>query len=259
MDSYTETEKTPPPAAPPISLPDSSASRAGVQMAVDTATESRRSVVAFVPSRIRERIGNSILARRHLHTACFSDELEAVQSIIKDPPRLVLIYDSGRARELLERMFKAYPTANFPVVVLSELPQNDFPPQVKACLPVDCDVQQLDRVVAELLGLPTRKSSRILVRVGLNLSSSPNGSSLATSVDISAGGMLLQCNQELTVGQLYQVELLGLPHATVPALDLRITRHAEAPRAGSRLFRYAGRFEGIDLHTMERLIEDILP
>ncbi len=211
-----------------------------------------RTIIAALPTEIRDNLERSILGRDDLHVR-FVAELEvALQLVYRRAPALLLVYDAGAGEvpRLLAGLERAVKSNTFPVIVLAEFPDESYPRIVTRALPVDMDAGELSVVIAQAVQLPTRARRRHLIRVGVRLDDPISLAATGNTVDVSASGMLIECTKRLRVGDLYQVSILGV--GDVPMLSLRLVREADASHPN--LHRYGGAFEGVEPDVVEELI-----
>jgi hypothetical protein len=218
-----------------------------------------KTAVALVGANVREALSGTILGSASFDTVFEDDTDQAFQLLLRSKPDLFVIHDLGPgfAAGFLERLVKAYPSAPFPALVLSGRKKEKYPPIVRSTQPVEFDPYTLNRSVALLVGLPTRRSRRLLIRVGVRIGSPSDASILANTVNLSGVGMALQCNRPLKVGGAYQIQFLSTAGQQMPILNLRLVRQLKGRDHRSSLYQYAGAFEGIDQQQMEQLIRDV--
>ena len=114
-------------------------------------------------------------------------------------------------------------------------------PPVARILPFPCPLQQFNATVAELSGVPVRAGQRLLVRMLVGIQGDvPASQGLAATVQINAGGMLVECGRRLAPNQKMLWAFLGVRELKDLVLPGRVLREVEAP--GS-IHRYVVRFE----------------
>ena len=192
-----------------------------------------------------------------------SEEIrDSIQMLLKTPPDLVVIRDNfGTSLPIiLADLSIRYPSAPFPVLVLSDAtPLPSFPKLVRCVLPTTVPVPQFNDAVASLLKLPTRRSSRLPIRIGISLSQQ-SSTMIATTINISGTGMLIETLKPLVVGKVYEFRFMGVCLSTmVPTIPVRVLRRENPTARGSGTLLYVMEFEGVSVKNMEALIDSILP
>jgi hypothetical protein len=217
--------------------------------------------VALTPASVRGRLAETVVGQPGFELSFAESEGEAMQLLLRRPPDVFVLYDTGAGLGFgfLDRLLKAFPRPPFPVVLLAEFPSDDYPPAVKAVLPVDFEGWLFDRTVAELVGLPTVAGGRLLVRLGANLAQGNATSVLATACDLRAEGMVLAPGRALTVGAVYQVAVLGLGRGETALPPVRILREEGSAGGEKRLRRYLAGFVDPSQPVVERLLTGLRP
>jgi len=215
-----------------------------------------RQIIASLPTELRDRLESSILGRSDLAVRFIVDPLTAVDLAHRRTPALLLLYDAGLGvlDRVLPSLRRAVTVSPFPVIVLAEFAQEKTSDWVSATLPVDVDAGELSRTIGRLLELPSRAGRRHLIRVGVELDNPASFSATGNTVDMSATGMLIECNKRLRIGDVVSVSVLGVGQA--PELPVRIVREAEARHPN--LHRYGTSFEDVDPEVVEKLIEQLV-
>jgi len=130
------------------------------------------------------------------------------------------------------------------IISSSTDPSFSIPPVERVLVP-PVKPELFNDAVASLLGLPTRTSSRYLVRVHLSVSSHfENASIVATvaTVNLSSSGMLVESLKSLQIGKLYIwyfSGILDLRSMTIPGTIVR----EETTRFPAMMKRYIVKFE----------------
>ena len=80
---------------------------------------------------------------------------------------------------------------------------------------------------------------------------------VATVVQLSGTGMVIQSSHPLRPGSVYQVHLLGV--VNVPPFPVRVLREQKTGPGRSRMRRFAAIIEGVDQAWMESVVSSLLP
>lgn len=105
--------------------------------------------------------------------------------------------------------------------------------------------------ISRLLDIPERKDVRVLVRIGLE-GGGRGIQFFGNSVDISLGGMLVEVDRPITVGERINLSLV-LPHRTrLLKVKGNIVRQA---RGDEGMYRYGVKFEDLGWEEMALLKE----
>jgi hypothetical protein len=122
--------------------------------------------------------------------------------------RTILIRVERTLPRTLQDFFQHYPSANFPVVVVcNNISEEVLPPFVKAIFSTDFDQAAFNEEVGTLLKLPTRRSARLPLRLGVCLAHHA-GTQIANTVNICATGMPVEAFKPLTVGKVYEFRFI---------------------------------------------------
>jgi hypothetical protein len=114
-------------------------------------------------------------------------------------------------------------------------------PPVARILPFPCPLQRFNSTIAELSGVPVRAGKRLLVRMLVGVQGEvPASQGLAATIELNAGGMLVECGKRLDPNQKMLWAFLGVRELKDLVLPGRVLREVEA--AGS-IHRYVVRFE----------------
>ena len=211
---------------------------------------------------LQARLAKTILARgdfgRKIHPDMRTVTLDI---IVKEPPDLLLLHDGGfgAVRSFLDEFGSAYPNPPFPVLIIQECElEIPYPEVVTEWFPFDFDIRAFNARVARFLGLPTRRSARFLVRLGVSLHKTEE-TVLATSTSVSATGMLIESSKSLEVGGEYMVQIMGVRRIQVPPLKIRILRMETRVQAAAGQRVYAGEFVGVPMDAMQTVVEALVP
>jgi hypothetical protein len=203
----------------------------------------------------------TILRRNDIELRTESDLDLSLRSIIKSPPSLYLIKGTHpkTVKMHLLTLEDCYSEVPFPVVLMCDvLNGTSLPFFVKKVMPASIDTASFNEAIAELLGLPTRRSSRFAIRLGLNLSRQDRTAS-ANTVNISATGMLVESSIRLTSGEVYQFRFDSLPMpADIPHVSARVVREMPESDCCASTYHYSIEYVGIPIETMETIISKII-
>lgn len=207
-----------------------------------------------------EFFDKTILRRSDTELRTDPDLDNSLRLIVNSPPDLFIIKDAlGIPLEEKLKSFAAeHPDVLFPVAILSG---NSYWPGlplfVKRIMAVSIDAPSFNDIVAELLGLPTRRSVRLSMQVGLVLSQ-PGETIPASTINVSGSGMLIESERSLSPGMIcqfqftYPAEAAKLP----PILAKVIRRKAGGdPSPGSNV--YAVEFVAMSVKEMEAALKRI--
>ena len=136
--------------------------------------------------------------------------------------------------------------------------RSKLPSFVKKVIPTGSDIGTFNDQVAGLMGIPTRRSARLPIRIGLDLSQQ-SATTIANTVNVSGTGMLVESFKPLIPGKIYEFRFMGLPKTVeLPPISARIVRE-EAGRVMCDTTRnYAAEFVNITPAIMESFINRIL-
>lgn len=114
---------------------------------------------------------------------------------------------------------------------------------ILAHLDATATLEEFNMVIARVLNLPVRAYRRYLIRMHLGVAGR-NTNLIATlsSVNISAGGLLVESTRELPVGQTYMWSFSGAKGLEALSIPGKILREVEEQRRGN-LRRYAIQFD----------------
>jgi hypothetical protein len=220
-----------------------------------------KKVLLCCESRHLEFFKGTILRRDDVELNVESDMNSSIRSLLKSPPALYLIRGvyEGSLEVHLQSLSFCYPKLPFPVALMSDVRDlSQLPSFVKRVIPLTADRFFFNDVVAELLNLPTRRSARLAIRIGLNLAP-PNATTIANTVNMSATGMLVESFKPLTPGKVYQFRFMGLPKTVeVPPISARIVREEAANMICDSTRNYAIEFVDMPAQTMETFLNRIL-
>lgn len=218
-------------------------------------------VVASVGCAVRDRLGRTILSRQDVEVQWVDDLMAALQGLSRRGADLFVVHSplSRTLPYILGDFSVSFPGAAFPVVVLGpDGVAEGRPPCVKAVFPVEFDLGAFDEGVAPLLGIPTRRSARMPIRLGVSLADHP-ATQIANTVNISATGMLVEAFKPLPVGKVCEFRFLCKGNCTEqPVLRARVLRPAGPVRPGLSTGLYAMEFEGVPPGSMETFLRAVL-
>jgi hypothetical protein len=220
-----------------------------------------KKVLLYCEPRCLEFFKGTILHRDDIELRAESDINQAIRSILASPPALYLVRGTyeGLLEIHLQSLSFCYPKLPFPVALMSDIQDHSkLPSFVRNVIPLAADTAFFNNVVAEWLDLPTRRSARLPIRIGLNLAL-PSATTIANTVNMSATGMLVESFKPLTPGKVYQFRFMGLPSTIeVPPISARIVREETANIFYDSTRNYAIEFVNMPVQTMESLISRIL-
>lgn len=159
-------------------------------------------------------VERSLLKRTGCELVTAGTGAEALRRVIEDRPDLVLLdfILPDMTGDKICAQIKANPaTADIPVVMVTT---KSSPEYVERCRQAGCDdymtkplqYQELLTKAAQLLRIPHRISKRILVRLEAALSSGDGQDVFfGTTLDVSAGGMLVESARKLEIGDRLRV------------------------------------------------------
>jgi hypothetical protein len=126
---------------------------------------------------------------------------------------------------------------------------------VKVSLPLDPPVDSFNEAVMNLLSLPSRQNARFPIRMGLGLGKGGDSfNQLASTVNISVTGLLVESLRPLTIGSTYTVRFIGTKKLASIQFSARVLRQEEAKHPGSRLGHYALEWQGISANAVESFL-----
>lgn len=218
-------------------------------------------VVVAAGIAVRDRLRETILLRQDVDVRWFDDLLPALQALVREPHDLFVVHspDDKGLPFALQDFIQRFPATVVPVVVLSdELAPGALPPFVRAVFQTGFGMEDFNDAVAEILHLPTRRCARLPLRIGLDLSSPP-GTQIASTVNLSTTGMLVEVFKPLTVGKTYAFRFLGRPACgELPALRAKVLRSRGRIREGSAAELYALEFVGVQPAAMDAFLRSML-
>lgn len=208
-----------------------------------------------------EFFSRTILRREDVTLEQESDISLAIKNILRSPPSLFVIRGvyEGLVEVHLQSLSQCYPKLPFPVVLMSDVrDRSKLPSFVKKVIPTGSDIGTFNDQVAGLMGIPTRRSARLPIRIGLDLSQ-PGATTIANTLNVSGTGMLVESFKPLIPGKIYEFRFMGLPKTVeFPPISARIVRE-EAGRVMCDTTRnYAAEFVNIPPAMMESFINRIL-
>ncbi|GEM_PF-2898077 len=123
---------------------------------------------------------------------------------------------------------------------------------VQALLEPPSTLEAFNAAVGRALGLPVRSHKRHLVRLNLGLEGSNSRFSTLTTVNVSAGGLLVECAGELPVGEGVKWSFSGIEGLKGLEIPGKILREVEEMRSGG-VRCYAIQFDPEAKEQTERL------
>lgn len=202
----------------------------------------------------------TILRRSDIELRSDPDLDVSLSEIVKSQPDLLIIWDAWGAPlgEKLKSFAAEHPDVLFSAAILSG---NSYWPGlpffVKRIMSAGIDLISFNDIVAELLNLPTRKSTRLSINISLNLSQ-PGENIEAGTVNVSGSGMLIESDKPLSPGMIYEIHFNDPPEAAkLPPLLARVIRQKMGgdPRPASNL--YAMEFVAASIKEIEDLLRKI--
>lgn len=208
-----------------------------------------------------EFFSRTILRREDVTLEQESDISLAIKDILKSPPSLFVIRGvyEGLVEVHLQSLSQCYPKLPFPVVLMSDVrDKSKLPSFVKKVIPTGSDIGAFNDQVAGLMGIPTRRSARLPIRIGLDLSQ-PGATTIANTLNVSGTGMLVESFKPLIPGKIYEFRFMGLPKTVeLPPISARIVREETARIMCDTTRNYAAEFVNIPPAMMESFINRIL-
>ena len=133
-----------------------------------------------------------------------------------------------------------------------------LPPFVTMVINSSTDAGELGTIIAGLLELPLRKSRRLDITAGLDLTA-PGATVIARTVNISVTGLLVEASIPLTPGEICKVRLMNIKGETeLPEVSARVLREEFARSIAEGTRRYALEFTDIPAEAVEEMIRQIL-
>lgn len=218
-------------------------------------------VIVSAGAEVREALIRTVLLRHDIQVTWSEDLHAAFQLLFRERCDLFVAH-SPESRALpytLHEFGKRYPAAHFPILALSDsVPAEEFPPSVQRVFPVGFDAGTFNDAVADLLRLPTRRSARLPIRMGLSLAHHP-GTQIANTVNLSASGMLVEAFKPLTPGKVYEFRFLCKGNCSEqPVLKARVLRSEGRARPGVSAETYALEFIDVPPEAMETFLQTVL-
>ncbi len=216
-------------------------------------------IIALPP--MGKKLAGTLLSRKIFDTSYYAEAQPTLQNLLNSPPGLLIVHvrEGGREVHFLETLHQAYPSCPFPVVAISETPGViQLPPIVKLEVAESFEPEKFSRLLARLLELPMRRNTRFLVRLGISVAKTP-GTVLATTIDVSTTGMLLETSHELQLGWTYELEFMGNQNEDIPTLNILIIREEFPASKNKANRRYAVSFEDRDENSMKGIIQQLIP
>ena len=208
-----------------------------------------------------EFFSKTILRREDVALEQESDISLAIKSILRSPPSLFVVRGvyEGLVEVHLQSLSQCYPKLPFPVVLMSDVrDRSKLPSFVKRVVPTSSGIDVFNEQVAGLMGLPTRRSARLPIRIGLDLSQQ-GATTIANTVNVSGTGMLVESFKPLIPGRVYEFRFMGLPKTVeLPPISARIVREEAGRVMCDNTRNYAAEFVNIPPTTMETFFNRIL-
>ena len=200
------------------------------------------------------RLSRTVLKRADVNARYIHEPAVALQALLKGCVDLFLLQDFPpiNGQNFLNETLRAYPQAAFPVVVFRDPPPRPYPSLVRRAFLPGFDAVEFDDAVAQCLNLPTRRAARFPLRIGV-AAESPKASWIASTVNVSASGMLVETNKPLAIGQTYQVRFMGGQSKDLPPIKAKVVREEGCPYKGTHIGRYSLAFEPVDADLIFRL------
>jgi hypothetical protein len=217
--------------------------------------EERHEVVGLIDApQLASRLSRTVLKRPDVNVRYIPEPAVALQALLKGRVDLFLLQDFPpvNGKNFLNEALRAYPHAAFPVVVFYDPPPRPYPSLVRRAFLPGFDAVEFDDAVAQCLNVPTRRSARFPLRIGVAVES-PDASWIASSVNVSASGMLVETNKPLAIGQAYQVRFIGGQSKKLPPIKAKVVREEACPYKGTDIGWYAMAFEPVDADLVFRL------
>jgi hypothetical protein len=196
-------------------------------------------------------MGHPLLKRPDIQMKWFANPEHALKAAQSMGRGLILCEQLGPPETLLGFLGKVEPLAKDGTIGVicawkGPIPAN-LPPFVFDSLPFPPPEKEYGRAIANALNLPDEEAKRFLVRLSLH-DQDPPLTILASTLNITRTGLLIESNKRLTVGGRYDVLFTGLPSRLAPLL-VKIVRQ-NPPRAGLTLQYYTAEF--VDLKPSQR-------
>jgi hypothetical protein len=194
------------------------------------------SVVLILRSPPEPWLKGSILQKSDIDLKLVETYEAGFQQMATAPCTCFVVFDASDTPDLVgfvERLLFDLPGAIPKGVVVT--PQRHPALERK---PVDARIEPpgtleaFNAAVARALGLPVRAHKRYLVRLNLGMVGSGNKYSTLTTVNVSAGGLLVECEGELPVGEAVKWSFAGIEGLRGLEIPGRILREVEEMRAG---------------------------
>lgn len=201
----------------------------------------------------------SILRRRDFEVKVVEDIVSFPSFAIKEKLDLLIVFDTfGKVCEtILNTLFERYPNIPYPSILITD-EIYDLPPFVRKVLSKNCTIDDFNDSVANFLNLPTRKSVRIPIRIGISVSDS-RSSTIANTVNISGSGMLVEVIKPLTVGRIYETKFIGVPtSSSLPPLKVKVLREEQPKAYAPSLKIYALCFVGLETDKVEEILKNVI-
>lgn len=220
-----------------------------------------RKILLYCEYKHVEFFSRTILKRDDVELRHESDMGSAIKSIIQSPPALFIVRGvyEGLIEVHLQSLAQCYPKLPFPVVLMSDVrDRSKLPSFIKKVIPQNADIASFNEGVVQMLGVPARRSARLPIRIGIDLSHQ-NDTTIANTVNVSGTGMLVESYKPLIPGKVYEFRFMGLPKTVeIPPISARIVREEAGKMILDNTRNYAAEFVNMPAATMETLISRLL-
>lgn len=213
-----------------------------------------RSVVVMAEDQTLERLQRTILGRTDFVVTRARGLSDVAELLRTAPVELVVVEDLGPASNgLLEGL--AGTDVHCPVIVIpTRVGRELYPGVVRHVATSPFDPDALSSSVARLLDLPSRRRQRFELALDMELELS-HESVTATTVDLSASGVLFESPEPLAVGRTARALLPTLVTHGLGWLDLEVMRHVPRPGQPDLI---GATFHDVDEDRLEELIQSEL-
>ena len=214
------------------------------------------SVVLILRSPPEPWLKGSILQKSDIDLKLVEDYDAAFRQMESAPCTSFVVFDSTGTPELVgfvERLLFDLP-GSIPtgVVVTPQVHPALEQRPVQVRLEPPSTLEAFNAAVGRALGLPVRAHKRYLVRLNIGMLGSGNKFSTLTTVNVSAGGLLVECAGELPVGEAVKWSFAGIEGLKGLEIHGTILRELEEMRSGE-VRCYAIQFDAGAREQSERL------
>ena len=194
------------------------------------------SIVLILRSPPEPWIKGSILQKSDIDLKLVESYDAAFRQLESAPCTCFVIFDSSDTPELVgfvERLLFDLPGAvpKGVVVTHQQHPALEQKP-IQERLESPSSLEAFNAAVGRAIGLPVRAHKRYLVRLNLGMVGSGSASSTLTTVNVSAGGLLVECAGELPVGEAVKWSFAGIEGLKGLVIPGTILRELEEMRSG---------------------------